>query len=253
MRIKGWSHFQHFKDRKPPWIKLYRELLDDVEWHELDPKAAKALVMFWLIASENDGNLPDIKTLAFRLRTTPAEIKSLISKLSHWLIQDDISMISERYQLDTLETERETELETEKEIEKEEELLAQFLEIKQVYPKRGGGQRWPDAEKAYRTRRAEGVTHESIIDGVRRYATFMRITGKVGTEFVQQAATFLGRNQGYLEPWEPPAIAKDMNQLSAVERVELANSRGNYDERVISEQTGSGFGSLEELMRDVRR
>ena len=250
MSIKGWSHFQHFKDRKPPWIKLYRELLDDVEWHELDPKAAKALVMFWLIASENDGNLPDTKTLAFRLRTTPNEIKLLISKLSHWLIQDDINLISGRYQPDTLETERETELEK----EKEEELLAQFLEIKQVYPKRGGGQRWPDAERAYRTRRAEGVTHKIIFEGVSRYATFMRITGKIGTEFVQQAATFLGRNQGYLELWEPPAIARDMNQLSALERVQLAASkvRGQHDERVVSEQTGSGFGSLEELMRDVR-
>lgn len=111
-RIKGWSSFQHFKDRKPPWIKLYRELLDDVEWHELDPKAAKLLVMLWLIASENDGILPNDKTLSFRLRISTSELKSLISKLSHWLVQDDINLISERYQDDSLETE--TEGETEK-------------------------------------------------------------------------------------------------------------------------------------------
>lgn len=111
-RIKGWSSFQHFKDRKPPWIKLYRELLDDVEWHELDPKAAKLLVMLWLIASENDGILPNDKTLSFRLRISTSELKSLISKLSHWLVQDDINVISERYQDDSLETE--TEGETEK-------------------------------------------------------------------------------------------------------------------------------------------
>ena len=66
--VKGWARFQHFKDRRPPWIKLYRDILDDVEWHELDPASAKALVMLWLIASENEGNLPSIKVLAFRSR-----------------------------------------------------------------------------------------------------------------------------------------------------------------------------------------
>ena len=40
-----------------------------------------------------------------------------LNKLSHWLEQDDISAISDRYQDDSLETERETE--TEKETEKE--------------------------------------------------------------------------------------------------------------------------------------
>lgn len=250
IQIKGWSHFQHFKDRRPPWIKLYRELLDDVDWHELDPKAAKALVMFWLIASENDGMLPDAKTLAFRLRTSEDNIKLLISKLSHWLVQDDINVISTRYQGDT--PERETE--REKEAEKERELLEQFEQIRKAYPKRGGSQRWPDAERAYRSRISEGVSHKSILDGVCRYARFIDSNGKTGTEYVQQAATFLGRNAGYLEPWTPPAVVQDVRQLSAVERVRLANQNlGAKDERVVSEQGGSIFGSLEQLMRDVRK
>lgn len=48
MRIKNWSKFQHFKDRKPPWVKLYRDILDDIEWHELDPLAVKVLVRSYL-------------------------------------------------------------------------------------------------------------------------------------------------------------------------------------------------------------
>lgn len=119
LRIKGWEKFQHFKDRKPPWVKLYRDVLDDLQWHELDPAAAKVLVMLWLIASEHSGNLPDFKTLAFRLRMTEKQTKSTISKLTHWLDQDDIKeisdikMISKEYQNDPLE--KETEKETEKE------------------------------------------------------------------------------------------------------------------------------------------
>jgi hypothetical protein len=115
MKIKNWTKFQHFKDRRPPWVKLYRDILDDLEWHELDPLAAKVLVMLWLIASENDGRIPDNKTLAFRLRLTEVKTKEIIIKLSHWLEQDDINVISSGYQLDSTETERETEVEKEKE------------------------------------------------------------------------------------------------------------------------------------------
>jgi hypothetical protein len=117
MRIKNWTKFQHFKDRRPPWVKLYRDILDDLEWHELDPLAAKVLVMLWLIASEDDGRIPDTKTLAFRLRLTEVKTKEIVSKLSHWLEQDDINVISTGYQLDLPERETETETEVEKEKE----------------------------------------------------------------------------------------------------------------------------------------
>lgn len=109
MKIRNWSKFQHFKDRKPPWVKLYRDVLDDMEWYELDPLASKVLVMCWLIASEDEGRLPNTKTLAFRLRMTEKQTLDCLNKLSHWLEQDDIDLISERYQTDSLETERETE------------------------------------------------------------------------------------------------------------------------------------------------
>ena len=115
MQIKNWKKFQHLKDRKPPWVKLYRDLLDDIEWFELDPKAAKVLVMLWLIASEDDGNIPTAKQLAFHLRMSEKETEVCISKLSHWLIQDDNTTISTRYQDDAPETERETEKEIETE------------------------------------------------------------------------------------------------------------------------------------------
>ena len=119
MKIKNWAKFQHFKDRKPPWVKLYRDILDDVEWFELEPKLAKILVMLWLIASEEqNGELPDSKKLAFRLRLTEKEINTAIIGLSHWLEQSDIDAISLRYQDDLPETETETE--TKRETEKKE-------------------------------------------------------------------------------------------------------------------------------------
>ena len=96
--------------------------MDDIDWHELDAQASKVLVMLWLIASEDEGRIPPTKTLAFRLRMTEKQTNDCLNKLSHWLEQDDINTISERYQDDSLETERETERETEKEKETEAEV-----------------------------------------------------------------------------------------------------------------------------------
>ena len=115
-KIKDWDKFQHFKDRKPPWVKLYRDILDDPDWHELDGDSAKALVAIWLIASEDEtktGTLPETRKLAFRLRVTESKVLQILNKLSNFLYQDDINMISERYQHDTPETETETETDAE--------------------------------------------------------------------------------------------------------------------------------------------
>lgn len=112
-RIKNWNRFQHFKDRRPPWVKLYRDLLDDLEWFELDPVSSKNLINLWLIASEYDGCLPSIEILCFRLRLRNQEVTKILSNLGHWLEQVDINPISEGYQSDRPETETETELETE--------------------------------------------------------------------------------------------------------------------------------------------
>jgi hypothetical protein len=141
MKIKNWSQFQHFKDRRPPWIKLYRDILDDIEWHELDAKSAKVLVMLWLIASESDGVIPDTKKLAFRLRMTEKDTEASLIKLSHWLEQDDINVISDGYQgdLPETETERETEGETKTELSVEPQSVSQPVVEVPVLGKKGFG------------------------------------------------------------------------------------------------------------------
>jgi hypothetical protein len=119
MRVRNWKKFQHFSNRKPPWIKVYRDILDDHEWHALDGDSAKVLMMLWLLASEyEDGELPPINVIAFRFRMPEKLIKSVVSKLSGWLDQGDITAISPRYQDDPSEREIETERETEGEARK---------------------------------------------------------------------------------------------------------------------------------------
>lgn len=154
MRIKNWDRFQHFKDRKPIWIKLYRDLLDDLNWHELDGKSAKALVMIWLIASEDLGKLPETKTLAFRLRMSEKETKEVVTKLSQWLEQDDINTISDGYQDDMPEKRRE---ETDKEKEKEKDT-----------PTGVSQQVWDSFVKQRKTKKAQVTA--LVIDGIQKEA-----------------------------------------------------------------------------------
>lgn len=115
-KIKNWGQYQHFKDgsRNPPWIKLYKELLDNISWHEMDGETAKVLIMLWMIGSEDNGNLPEPKKIAFRLRISEPKLMKILDSLSEWVLTDDINMISTRYQDDMLEEkrkEREVELE----------------------------------------------------------------------------------------------------------------------------------------------
>lgn len=179
IRVKGWAKFQHFKDRKPPWIKLYRDLLDDKEWHRLDAKAAKALVMFWLIASENDGDLPDRETLAFRLRTTETEVDSSISKLSHWLEHCDNSVISGRHQPDAPETETETETER--------KAPDGFDDFWAIYPNRKAKQ---DAFKAWSKLKPNAELQVSILKAIAEQCQG-EDWRKEGGRFVPHAATWL--------------------------------------------------------------
>lgn len=170
LKIKNWKRFQHFTDRKPPWVKLYRDLLDDIKWHELDSDSAKHLVMMWLIASEMNGELPSIKELAFRLRTTEKLMKSTVSKLAHWLVQDDINvisdanLISERCQddINAIPLARSQETETEKEKEKETETEESVFQIfYSAYPKKVGK---PAALKAWKSQHINGDLQKILAD-----------------------------------------------------------------------------------------
>ncbi len=56
--VKNFERFQHYKDRSPPWIKLYNELLDDYGFGRLPDASKMHLVAIWLLASRNDNKIP---------------------------------------------------------------------------------------------------------------------------------------------------------------------------------------------------
>lgn len=93
-------------------------------------------------------------------------------------------------------------------------------EFKNLYPKRGGDANWRGAVRAGNARIAQGHDPSEFLNGARRYAEFCKVTSKIGTEFVKQAATFLGPDKPFLEPWNPPATAADVRLAGNLDAAE---------------------------------
>lgn len=66
--VKNWTKHQHYKDRRPPWIKLHITLLDDYEFSCLQDASKLHLIAIWILAGEShrvaeDGSPLDRKSV----------------------------------------------------------------------------------------------------------------------------------------------------------------------------------------------
>lgn len=108
LKPKNWEKFQHYKQRCPPWIKVYRTLLDDRDFMCL-PVASKALaMMLWLLASEHsDGIIEGVPAdWAFRLRMTDNELLAALKPLiDNGMFSDASNVLAECLQGACPETE----------------------------------------------------------------------------------------------------------------------------------------------------
>jgi hypothetical protein len=89
---------------------------------------------------------------------------------------------------------------------------AGFEEFQKVYPKRSGDPGWKKAQRAWNARLTENHSPQDFIRGAERYAAYCLGTGKVGSEYVQQASTFLGPGKAFLLPWTLPLKAENASE-----------------------------------------
>ncbi|EKK6279447.1 helix-turn-helix domain-containing protein [Escherichia coli] len=85
------------------------------------------------------------------------------------------------------------------------EYSPEFEQAWLAYPKRAGGNSKSAAFKAWKARIREGVTPETMLNGVKRYAAWVRVSGNTGTQFVKQASTFFGPDRHFEDFWQQPA------------------------------------------------
>lgn len=69
--VRNFEKFQHYKDRNPPWIRLYNSVLDDYEFGLLTDASKAHVLAIWLLASRYDNKIPyDAEWVARRINAT---------------------------------------------------------------------------------------------------------------------------------------------------------------------------------------
>lgn len=54
LKIRNWEKFQHYKDRRPPWIKLHFSMLSSKDWVMFNDSERVLAVASMLLASQSD-------------------------------------------------------------------------------------------------------------------------------------------------------------------------------------------------------
>jgi hypothetical protein len=98
-----------------------------------------------------------------------------------------------------------------------------MAQLRAAYPKRDGGNGWPIAESKIRAALAGGADWETMLKGTVNYAKFCQRKGWLGSGFVQQARTYYGPGQWWLEYAEmdmrtPAEIAAERARDALVQR-----------------------------------
>jgi|ERR1700733_761335 len=72
------------------WFRVYEDLVDDPKVQRLAPSLFKALINLWCLTSANNGFLPSIAEIAFKLRMRAEKAERLLNELrAAGLIDDD--------------------------------------------------------------------------------------------------------------------------------------------------------------------
>lgn len=135
-KVKNFEKFQHYKDRNPPWIKLYFKLLGDRELGYLSDASKFHYVAILLLASQYDNKLPyDIKWLSNRIQSSSKiDLKPLQTFGFIEEIIDSSEVLADCKQVDDGETETYKEETYKEETETEENWLS-AQQLKEAYKK----------------------------------------------------------------------------------------------------------------------
>lgn len=82
LRVKDWERFQHYKHRRPPWIKFYDDILEDDELREMPKEARLLYCLVLLVAARKNNRFPNNPVwLAEELALPLADVKKGLSAL----------------------------------------------------------------------------------------------------------------------------------------------------------------------------
>lgn len=61
LKVKNWEHWQTYRTDRgpPPWIKVYRRILHDMEWSMLSDAQKGQIISIWILAADKGGMVPN--------------------------------------------------------------------------------------------------------------------------------------------------------------------------------------------------
>ena len=144
-KVKNWTEYQPplKSDRNVIWIKVYRKILDDYHWANLNSDNKATLIELWLLASENNGKIKNLEEICFRLRRDKPFIARQLTQLSNFIIQVGNDSETERTRLVPLEESRGEKSKSKRRVEKSNGQIQvitksenEFMEFWNIYPKK---------------------------------------------------------------------------------------------------------------------
>src|SRR3990167_2388896 len=70
-----------------PWLRLYRKIVESKKVHDLRPELFKPWVLL-LACTDDDGNLPPVEQLSFKLRQPETRVNAWLETLAHFKFID---------------------------------------------------------------------------------------------------------------------------------------------------------------------
>jgi hypothetical protein len=81
--VRGWDRYQHYKDRDPPWVKLYRDILTTESWVLGNDTSRLIQVASLLLAARYSNQIPLQWTLIRKVASLDCSEKEFNSAVSH--------------------------------------------------------------------------------------------------------------------------------------------------------------------------
>lgn len=237
--VCGWERFQHYKDRDPPWVKLYRDLLTSESWVLGTDLSRLVQVASTLLAARYSNAIPYefrlIRKVA-SLDCTESEFDAAIAHLEahkflqvHEVAPSASTTLAPRQQSATSETEKrqsreETEAEQNarakreefgEEEEGEDVPRGTFAKVRDCYPPGlYGDNDWLLAEREMRGRLAAGATPAELVGAAAAYGHQQTAIGKVGSQYIVAPSRFFSKTGKWRGPFPtPPPTETAMDRL----------------------------------------
>jgi hypothetical protein len=225
--VKNFEKFQHYKDRAPPWIKLYNGLLEDYEFGGLPDASKMHLIAIWLLASRSDNKIPfDPKWVSNRINATEPVDLALLAKRG-FIIVDQGEEPSDSKPLAECLSRGEGQVQDIEKRKADTRLVAdatqpspsEFEEFWKAYPRRDGPNPRKPAEQKFNALAKTGVDPDVMIQAAKSLAVEESRRGKVGTQFIPQAITWL--NQQRWSDHAATAFTADDGLIEVLDQLQL--------------------------------